>query len=75
MCFVEAGTFMMGATSEQEHEAYSDEKKATKEWIYRTSTWEKPLLPGNYGMRLWETINRNPKRRIFLSRIYHGLTA
>lgn len=26
MCFVEAGTFMMGATSEQEHEAYSDEK-------------------------------------------------
>lgn len=29
MCFVEAGTFMMGATSEQEHEAYSDEK-ATK---------------------------------------------
>lgn len=74
MCFVEAGTFMMGATSEQEHEAYSDEK-ATKEWIYRTSTWEKPLLPGNYGMRLWETINRNPKRRIFLSRIYHGLTA
>ena len=27
MCFVEAGTFMMGATSKQEHEAYSDEKK------------------------------------------------
>lgn len=26
MCFVEAGTFMMGATSKQEHEAYSDEK-------------------------------------------------
>ena len=30
MCFVEAGTFMMGATSEQEHEAYSERKSNKK---------------------------------------------
>lgn len=54
MCFIEEGTFIMGATPEQEYEAYGDEKNKKKISIQNFYLGETAVT-----QKLWNTVMEN----------------